>query len=205
MPHPSGWGSSPELHRRLNQKLWDRSKKDLESLVPGSERLPGNILRFIHTSEFLNVANHRKADFSGVILTYAKAFETILDEKVGRPFVESFCGKRPKFPKRTNYLVKRLFPTGQDRHRSIGIGEWHVIIKEIRKGEFERSNEINKRFVAFLKNLGNAAVKTIRKYSKALAETRNGVAHLSQIDKNSAQEKLKLFREAIAALTDVFG
>lgn len=195
-----------DMLKRFKENLWDESEKNLEKFIPDYKSLPEAIQNFIHTSEFLILANHEKSDFSGVILSYAKAFETILDEKVSKPFIKEIGIEKARkmVTKDTDLAVKNLFPRNTHKPKSIGIGQWFVFIEKSNEGLYNNSDEITRIFESRLRDFGKSKIEIIRYHSEELKDTRNGSVHTSFISRKEAERDIINFRKAINDFIEIF-
>ena len=192
------------LLKRMKRNLWLKSREYIEKLFPKLSKLPGDVQSFIHTSEFLLLANHEQSDFSGVILGYSKAFEVILDNQISKPFMAKIGSTRDRVKGITDPRVKKLFPWKQHRRQSIGVGQWNAIISKYKTYPVESEDEVTQDFIRYIAAFGKESVESIRSHSKKLAPSRSGSVHKRKVIRENALEIVEEFRKAISDLCQIF-
>lgn len=196
-----------KLLKNVNNILWENARVNCDEAIINYNNLPEDVQNFLQTAEFLMYINDVDADFSAVILSYTKAFEKMLDDKIGQPFMlrkgKISAVKRSSI---IDYRVRNLFPSNKwkVKHHLITSGQWASLIKAKKNGKYNFQDQISIEFSKLVdKKLGDNLPK-IGNHASRLANIRNSCAHNVKISKESVEAKMKILRGGVNVVSEVF-
>lgn len=187
-----------KIYKRLNEDLWVEVGESIEKIYPHIKDMPHSIQIILHSTEFILESNSKEADFSVVILNFAKVMEIILDENISKPFVKKIDLKYIDLNiKEPN--IKRLVK----ERKSISLGGWcHLIENYISKNNIVQ-DKIIEQFIKELKLL-ESDISKIDESCKFVGELRNGVAHTKIISLEEVNKHMNNFRKTINYISNIF-
>ena len=195
-----------QILKKIHNKTWIESEIFLKGLLPKFDKLSNKLKKIIQSAEFMFKVNHAEADFSGIILNYAKAVEIILDDKICRPFWEGYSSKEIQHTEIKDHIIFANSPKYLPESRFITLGQWSKLIKDSQSSQRSDLDKISQGFLENLRSLHPQILESesIRLHFVKLRDSRNGSAHTKTITKEGASKTVQDFRIFINDLTDLF-
>lgn len=194
-----------EVLKKLNEENWKETRKECKERYSKFEKIPEDIQNFIKTSEFYLMQDDIDLDFSAVVMFYGKSLETILDYKVGLPFLSEMGSiSENKRGSIENKYVKRLFSSDKYNHKSISLGQWSTILRQRKEGWIFGDDKITQEFADHVDSILTNHIETVRKNTSDFADLRNSKVHTKKLPKNEIEREIDTLREGMEKIINIF-